>query len=70
MAAFLLAPARGTFIPRDRAILIPRATARHAVHRTSVASAIRGAIGHALVCVWSVLALGFMLLVLAGFLAG
>ena len=69
MAAFVFAPARGTFFPRDRAIRIPRATARHAVHRTSVASAIRGATGQLLVGLWSVLAVGFLLLVLAGFFA-
>ena len=69
MAAFLLAPGRGTFFPRDPAILVPRANARHGVHRTPVATAIRGAIVQLLVCVWSVVALGFFLLVLAGFFA-
>jgi hypothetical protein len=69
MAAFLVAPARGTFFPRNPPILVPRAAARQAVHRTSFATAIRGAIGQVLVCVWSVLALGFLLVVLAGFFA-
>jgi hypothetical protein len=68
MAAFYTLT-RGATFPRAPAILIPRATARHGVHRTAVATAIRGAIGQVLVCLWSVLALGFLLLVLAGFFA-
>jgi hypothetical protein len=68
MAAFYTLT-RGATFARTPAIPIPRATARRGLHRTRVATAIRGAIGQVLVCVWSVLALGFLLLVLAGFFA-
>jgi formate/nitrite transporter FocA (FNT family) len=68
MAAFYTL-ARGATFPRAATTLVPRATARHQVHRTPVATAIRGAIGQVMVCVWSLLALGLLLLVLAGFFA-
>jgi len=66
MAAFYTF-ARGATLPRAPVILV--APARRGVHRRAVASAIRGAIACVLVCLWSVLALGFLLLVLGGFFA-
>ena len=68
MAAFYTLT-RGATFARVPAVFLPRATARRAVHGTPVATAIRGAIGQVLVCMWSVLALGLLLLVLAGFFA-
>jgi hypothetical protein len=68
MAAFYTLT-RGADFPRASTTHIPRATARHRVHRTPVATAIRGAIGQVLVCLWSVLALGLLVLLLAGFFA-
>lgn len=68
MAAFYTLT-RGAAFPRAATIHTPRATARHRAHRTTLATAIRGAIGQLLACVWSLLALGSLLLVLAGFFA-
>jgi len=61
--------ARGTGFSRASPNLLPGATARHGAHRTGVATAIGGAIAQVLVGLWSVLALGFLVLVLAGFFA-
>jgi len=66
MAAFYTFT-RGATLPGAAAILMPRATARRGPHRIAVVTAICGAIGQFLLCVWCVLALGLWLLVLAGF---
>ena len=67
--AALYTLARDATFPGASAVLIPRATGHPGAHRTGVATAIRGAIGQVLVGLWSVLALGSFLLVLAGFFA-
>lgn len=69
MAALYNLP-QGIFSPGTSAVSAPRITRRRAFHRGTIVGYPWGAVTQVLVLLWSVVALGFLLLTVAGFLAG